>query len=189
MQVHNVWHDNLKRFYDAKELWALILSQNLCRIRGELIANVSLVPNIHEKGSWIMMASLNHFGLVFQVHEVIDSGFSTPVYSHVDNIERLALAHDELVILSQSHYFTTTRVPLKGDKGEVSDADCRKLISFGRNFWTVGDGMDQNLDFDPKDWKWLKIGMIKSINCFGYTTKKGCRIIYSEGYVFSNSVC
>ena len=46
--------------------------------------------------------------------------------------------------------------------------------------WSVGKGEVRNLDFDPKEWQWPKTGMINASNFFGYTTKKGYRIILNS---------
>ena len=45
------------------------------------------------------------------------------------------------------------------------------------SLWTVGDGKVVNLTFDPKEWTWKRIGVIKLGHFYEYNMKRGYRYI------------
>ena len=48
--------------------------------------------------------------------------------------------------------------------------------------WLYEKGLIYNLDFDPKEWKWKKIGGFQEVTFFNYQTKRGNRQNFSNSF-------
>ena len=48
------------------------------------------------------------------------------------------------------------------------------------SIWLYKKGFISNFDFDPKEWKWKKIGGLQETTFFNYETKRGYRQIFSS---------
>ena len=52
--------------------------------------------------------------------------------------------------------------------------------------WLYEKGFIYNLDFDPKEWKWKKIGGLQENTFFNYQTKRRYRQICSQSFNISS---
>ena len=63
-----------------------------------------------------------------------------------------------------------------GPKNATIDFNSQETLEEGQAVWLWGNKPLENLEWDPKDWTWQRIGMLPETNILNYSTKRGYRL-------------
>lgn len=131
-----------------------------------------------EEGDWLArdIPMLSFFREIYHVVSMTEETTLVMVYRPVNFTERLASVFNRTVPLPQCQ-ITQARVVLRNPKGEVLDFNPLNGPTEGLLVWLMGTGKIKDLPIDLKEWEWRATGNTKKAHFFGYTVKKGYRII------------
>ena len=102
-------------------------------------------------------------------------------YFRSPTTEQLFRFDDTLVNLPSGD-FTEARIIIRSKAGAVQKFNPKDPVDPSFETWTYRSGKITELDFDPKEWRWRRQGIIKPGNFFEYSTKRGYRIIQKTHY-------
>lgn len=78
--------------------------------------------------------------------------------------------------------FYEARFVMRKATGETVEFNPRNGQMPGLSMWTYRSGRLKELSFDPKKWYWPCEGCLQKVNFFGYSCKRGYRIILKKQF-------
>lgn len=112
----------------------------------------------------------------YHIQEVVEFGFLASIYRLVQGSERLFLASEEKTFIPRLHT-TLARTMYMTIQGKVDSFNPKTPLEGALSLWIFRGGLIRDLDFDPKESLWKKKGNLQEEGFFGYTTKRGYKII------------
>lgn len=67
-----------------------------------------------------------------------------------------------------------------GDKRTVLDFNPQDETDFEKSLWLWANDWINNLQWDPREWQWRRIGILPDTSVMNYTTKRGYRIALKQ---------
>ena len=128
------------------------------------------IPSI--QGLWV--AAKEEDGRIKKVYHITRTNpMAASVYLRL-NTEQLQLIESN-TLLPVGHYSEVRIVRCGGAKRTVFDLNPVEIDNTELTLWMWGDDWISNLEWDPKEWQWRRIGVLPDTTVFNYCTKRGYR--------------
>lgn len=134
-------------------------------------------PSPPTTGQW--MAPKSEEGNVSQVFHVISTDPPHVALYHKDTSERLQLVDQQLHPIN-NQWQEVRVIECGGPKRIVFDFNPKKNIDPEHTLWPWGNEWVRNLEWDPKEWHWRRIGILAETSILNYTTKRGYRVALKQ---------
>jgi hypothetical protein len=102
------------------------------------------------------------------------------VYKRLGQTERLQNISGLRPVQLLSWRLTRARTVLKTPSAGFTEISPKVVPEQDFSVYVVQHGRVKDLQLDPKDWLWSRVGHIKGGNFYLYTTKRGYRVILSR---------
>ena len=130
-------------------------------------------PPPHTMGQWL--ARKDEDVKIRTIYQLIDTNPSRAnVYTRADT-EQLQL-RDTQHPLPEGHLHEVRTIRCGGEKRTVMEFNPKGRIGAYSSVWLWGNEWICNLEWDPKEWQWRRVGILLETTVLNYTTKRGYRI-------------
>lgn len=177
-RVRHIWDQELNAFRSIDDLCRLTRSPELTGIGNEVLESIPSELTPVQIDDWLTLDTqdLSRSQEFYQVHEDLPFSFRVTKYKKMAGSERLIpISNDQEII---PHLNTTAaRIVFKTLQGKVESFNSKTPPTDTLTPWSFRSDIVKNLDIDPKEWVWKRKGSLEEERFFGYTTKRGYRII------------
>jgi hypothetical protein len=125
-----------------------------------------------EPGQWL--AAPERDGTIQQVYQILQTAPLTATVYHKEASEQLK--HTGESQLLPEGLKEVRVVQSGGPKRAVIDFNPKDETEEDQALWLWGNQWVSNLEWDPKEWNWRRLGILPDTNILNYTTKRGYRV-------------
>lgn len=134
-------------------------------------------PPLPAAGQWL--APKSEEGTIDQVFHITQVDPPLVHLYHKDHTERLQLVAQ--VLQPIDHQWQEVRVvECGGNRRTIFDFNPKKAINPEHTIWLWGNDWVRNLQWDPKEWHWRRIGVLPITSVLNYSTKRGYRVALKQ---------
>lgn len=134
-------------------------------------------PPLPAAGQWL--APKSEEGTIDQVFHITQVDPPLVHLYHKDHTERLQLVAQ--VLQPIDHQWQEVRVvECGGNRRTIFDFNPKKAINPEHTIWLWGNDWVRNLQWDPKEWHWRRIGVLPITSVLNYSTKIGYRVALKQ---------
>ena len=145
-------------------------------VYNRMLSSIPWIPQPHPSltlGQWVAPKEADGtIHMIFHITRLVPQEAST--YCK-DLTERLHLTEHH-TLLPAEHLREVRIVYCGGPKRTVLELNPVELLETEHSLWMWGDDWIQNLEWDPKDWQWRRIGILPETSILNYSTKRGYRV-------------
>lgn len=129
-------------------------------------------PPAHKTGQWLATKEDN--GSLHTIYHLRNSDTREADLYHKQPTEQLTLVTQQQILPNTAR---EVRIICSGGKKRtVLKYNPPGDTELDQELWLWGKDWISNLDWDPKEWVWRRIGMLPDTNILNYTTKRGYRV-------------
>ena len=123
-------------------------------------------------GQWVAPKSAN--GSINQVYHIQQENPITASLYTTDSTDNLQLAERHQQLPAGCREVRVVRTG--GPKRYVLDYNPTEQVEEDQLLWLWGKGWISDLEWDPKEWLWRRIGILPETTVLNYSTKRGYRV-------------
>jgi hypothetical protein len=134
-------------------------------------------PPLPTAGQWV--APKSEEGSIDQVFYI--SRVEPPLVSlyHKDRTERLQFV-TQLRLPMDQQWQEVRVIECGGSRQQIFDFNPTKAPDPEHTLWLWGNDWVRNLEWDPKEWHWRRLGVLPITSVLNYTTKRGYRMALKQ---------
>jgi exonuclease III len=125
-----------------------------------------------EPGQWL--AAPERDGTIQQVYQILQTAPLTATVYHKEASEQLKHTGESQLLPEGLKEVRVVRSG--GPKRAVIDFNPKDETEEDQALWLWGNQWVSNLEWDPKEWNWRRLGILPDTNILNYTTKRGYRV-------------
>ena len=176
-RVRHLWDSSLNTWRSPEDIYLQVRPHFVEGICSEIFQSIPWRDTQVQPDDWIGLDYMitPQIPAFFHIQEVKEFGFSASRYNIVPGSERLYLTGEKVEI--PRLHMTPARTLFRSYQGKVESFNPKIPPDGNLMPWIFRGGLIKELDFDPKEWMWKRKGTLEEVGFFGYSTKRGYRII------------